>query len=82
MEIRSACWNIDCKELLCSGTPDQVDAAVKHAIEVAKKAGDTSSAIQTLFIRESTRKTALQCLRRQKNMWTILITLQFQTRAL
>ena len=31
--------NIDCKELLCSGTPDQVDAAVKHAIEVAAKGG-------------------------------------------
>ncbi|PKN69935.1 MAG: hypothetical protein CVU54_07855 [Deltaproteobacteria bacterium HGW-Deltaproteobacteria-12] len=31
--------NIDCKELLCSGTPDQVDAAVKHAIAAAAKGG-------------------------------------------
>jgi uroporphyrinogen decarboxylase len=31
--------NIDCKELLSTGTPDQVDAVVKHAIEVAAKGG-------------------------------------------
>ncbi|MFH0996335.1 MAG: uroporphyrinogen decarboxylase family protein [Pseudomonadota bacterium] len=31
--------NIDCKELLPSGTPDQVDAAVKHSIEVAAAGG-------------------------------------------
>jgi uroporphyrinogen decarboxylase len=31
--------NIDCKELLSSGTPDQVEAAVKHSIEVAAAGG-------------------------------------------
>ncbi len=31
--------NIDCKELLCSGKPSEVDAAVKHAIDVAAKGG-------------------------------------------
>ncbi len=31
--------NIDCKELLPAGTPDQVDAAVKHAIDVAATGG-------------------------------------------
>ena len=31
--------NIDCEELLPSGTPEQVDAAVKHAIAVAAQGG-------------------------------------------
>ncbi|MCX5838704.1 MAG: hypothetical protein NTW71_09345 [Deltaproteobacteria bacterium] len=31
--------NIDCKELLPAGTPDQVEAAVKHAIDVAAAGG-------------------------------------------
>lgn len=31
--------NIDCKELLPAGTPDQVEAAVKHAIDVAATGG-------------------------------------------
>jgi uroporphyrinogen decarboxylase len=31
--------NIDCKELLSTGTPRQVETAVKHAIDVAAKGG-------------------------------------------
>jgi uroporphyrinogen decarboxylase len=31
--------NIDCEELLPSGTPEQVDAAVKYAMDVAKTGG-------------------------------------------
>jgi uroporphyrinogen decarboxylase len=31
--------NIDCRELLPAGTPDQVEAAVKQAIEVAAGGG-------------------------------------------
>jgi uroporphyrinogen decarboxylase len=31
--------NIDCKELLPSGTPEQVEEAVKQAIEVAAPGG-------------------------------------------
>ena len=44
MGIKSASLgNIDCKELLSSGTPDQVEAAVKQAIEVAAGGGGIHS---------------------------------------
>ena len=62
-------WQYDRKELLPAGTPDQVEAAVKHAIEVAAPGGGYILCDSNpLSSGESILKTALQCLRPQNNM--------------
>ena len=69
MEIKSACWAISTAK---SFSPPELLIRLRPRLnmplKLRRKAEDTFSAIPTLFIRESTLKTALQCLRRQKNM--------------